>query len=55
MNLLDDKIDLALMLLSLAFFIVSYMYPAHEFHLLLVSLFFAGIKLYRDYQIKKSF
>ena len=54
MNLLDDKIDLSLMLLSFVFFVVSYFYPTHEFHLLIVSFFFAAVKLYRDYKIKKT-
>lgn len=54
MNLLEDKIDAALMLLSFLFFCLSYFFPGHEFHLLIVSSFFAALKLYRDYKIKKN-
>ena len=37
MNLLEDKIDTGLMLLSVVFFCLSYFFPGHEFHLLIVS------------------
>ncbi|MEA9355208.1 hypothetical protein SHI21_03305 [Bacteriovorax sp. PP10] len=52
MNLLEDKIDTGLMLCSFVFFCLSYFFPGHEFHLLIVSFFFAALKLYRDYKLK---